>query len=311
MACLSCRTQECPTGESLAFQPVVLPSAPAALHGTLLAPDGPARAVAVILPGSGPTDRNGDSPQFGLSAQPYRLLAQGLAADGIATVRIDKRGIGESAPAGPSEIDLRFDAYAEDARAWAARAAADAGLPCAWLIGHSEGSLVALAAVRRDDDHICGVISIAGAGRPAGAILRDQLANLPEPLHAQAFSALDALEAGRTVTDFAPELAGLFRPSVQPYMISWLALDPAALAAAYRGPLLIVQGTTDLQVAVADAQALAAARPDAGLVLIDGMNHVLKVAPLEQGANIVTYRDPSLPLAPGVVEAVSGFILAH
>lgn len=291
--------------------PVVLPAQPAPLHGTLLKPDGPVRAVAVILPGSGPTDRDGNSPQFGLSAQPYRLLAEGLVADGIATLRIDKRGIGESAGAGPAEADLRFDAYAEDARAWAARAAEEAGLPCAWLIGHSEGSLVALAAVRTPDDRICGVVSLSGAGRPAGVVLREQLANLPEPVHAQAFAALAELEAGRTVADTPPALASLFRPSVQPYLISWLTLDPAALAAAYRGPLLIVQGTTDLQVTVADAQALAAARPDARLVLLDGVNHVLKIAPMERGANVATYRDPSLPLAPGVVEAVSGFILGR
>lgn len=291
--------------------PVALPSTPAALHGTLLTPDSPPRAVAVIIAGSGPTDRDGNSPRFGITAQPYRLLAQRLAADGIATLRFDKRAIGESAAAGPAEADLRFDAYAEDARAWAAEAAARTGLPCAWLIGHSEGSLVTLAAVRRPDDHICGVISLSGAGRTAGAVLRQQLATLPEPLHGQAFAALAELEAGRTLADTPPQLAALFRPSVQAYLISWLALDPAGLAAAYRGPLLIVQGTTDLQVTVEDARALAAARPDATLVLLDGVNHVLKFAPADPAANAATYRDPSLPLAPGVAEAVSGFILSH
>ncbi len=124
---------------------VTLPAHPAPLHGTLSAPDSPA-AVAVILPGSGPTDRDGNSP-MGVSASTYRLLAEGLAAQGIATVRIDKRGIAASAAAGPAEADLRFDAYVADARAWAAEAARRADKPCAWLIGHSEGALVALKAV--------------------------------------------------------------------------------------------------------------------------------------------------------------------
>jgi pimeloyl-ACP methyl ester carboxylesterase len=288
---------------------VTLPAEPAPLHGTLLAPEGTARAVAVILPGSGPTDRDGNSPQFGLSAQPYRLLAQGLADRGIATVRIDKRGIGESAAAGPAEADLRFTAYVDDARAWAAEAADRTGRPCAWLVGHSEGALIALAAADGHEDRICGLVLLSGAGRPAGAVLREQLAGLPEPMKAQAFHALAELEAGRTVSDTPPALAALFRPSVQPYLISWLALDPTALIAAWDGPVMIGQGTTDVQVGVADAEAMAAAQPDARLVLWDGVNHVLKTAPADRAGNLATYTDPTLPLAPGVVEDVAGYIL--
>lgn len=289
--------------------PIALSAQPAPLHGTLLEPAGGSRAVAVILPGSGPTDRNGNSPQFGIAAQPYRLLAEALAADGIATVRIDKRGIGESAAAASSEADLRFGDMAADARAWAAEAARRAGQPCAWLIGHSEGALVALAAAETPDDKICGLVLLSGAGRPAGVVLREQLrTQLPPTLMAQTDTALSELEAGRTV-DNIPGLEALFRPSVQPYLISWLALDPAALAAGYAGPILIGQGTTDIQTTMADAEALAAAQPNARLVRFEGVNHVLKVAPGDRAQNAATYADPTLPLAPGVAEAVAGFIL--
>ena len=288
---------------------VVLPSQPAPLHGTLLTPPD-ASAVAVILPGSGPTDRDGNSA-LGVAASTYRLLAEGLADQGVATLRIDKRGVAASAAAGPAEADLRFDAYAADARAWAAEAAARAGKPCAWLIGHSEGALVALKAVQGGDDKICGLILLSGAGRPAGAVLREQLASLPEPTKTQAFAALTELEAGRTVADAPPALAALLRPSVQPYLISWLPLDPAALIAAYDGPVFIGQGTTDLQVSVTDAQALAAADPRATLKLWDGVNHVLKTAPAGRAANMATYADPALPLAPGVAADVGAFIRAN
>src|SRR5690606_41326899 len=132
--------------------PVQWPPPPAPPHGALLRPEGQTRAAAVIIPGSGPTDRDGNSPQFGIKAATYRLLAEGLAERGVATVRIDKRGIGESAAAGASEAELRFSAYAEDARAWAAETATRTGRPCAWLIGHSEGALVALAAVAAKPD---------------------------------------------------------------------------------------------------------------------------------------------------------------
>lgn len=287
---------------------IALHAEPALLHGTLLTPDAPT-AVAVILPGSGPTDRDGNSP-LGVAASTYRLLAEGLAAQGIATVRIDKRGIAASAAAGPAEADLRFDAYAADARAWATEAAARTGQPCAWLIGHSEGALVALKAVEGGDDKICGLILLSGAGRPAGVVIREQLqAGLPDPLKTQAFAVLTELEAGHTVADTPPALAALFRPSVQPYLISWLPLDPAALLAAYDGPVFIGQGTTDLQVTVTDAQALAAADPKATLKLWDGVNHLLKTAPADRAANLATYADPALPLAPGVAEDVGAFIV--
>jgi pimeloyl-ACP methyl ester carboxylesterase len=289
---------------------VTLPTQLAPLHGTLLVPGGTVSAVAVILPGSGPTDRDGNSPQFGNSAQPYRLLAQGLADKGIATVRIDKRGIGESAAAAPTESDLRITAYVEDARAWAAEVAARTGQPCAWLIGHSEGALIAVAAADGHEDSICGLVLLSGAGRPAGVILREQLGpQLPEPMKTEAFHALSELEAGRTVSDTPPALAALFRPSVQPYLISWLALDPTALIAAWNGPVMIGQGTTDIQVGVVDAEAMAAAQPDARLVLWDGVNHVLKIAPADRAGNAATYADPNLPLAPGVVEDVADYIL--
>lgn len=289
--------------------PVELAASPAPLHGTLLTPEGQTQAAAVILPGSGPTDRDGNSGQFGVRASTYRLLAEGLAERGVATVRIDKRGIGESAAAGAVEADLRFSAYAEDARAWAAETAARTGRPCAWLIGHSEGALVALAAVAAGDDKVCGLVLLSGAGRPAGAVLREQLASLPEPLKTRAYEALAELEAGRAVADPPAELAALFRPSVQPYLISWLPLDPAALAAAYDGPILIGQGTTDIQVGLPDAQAIKAAQPRAELVVWEGVNHVLKTAPIDRAANLAAYADPALPLAPGVVEAVAGFLV--
>ena len=288
--------------------PVTLPSEPAPLHGTLLTPEDGTRAAALIIAGSGPTNRDGNSP-LGVSAASYRLLAEGLAARGVATVRTDKRGVSESAAAGAREEDLRFTDYADDARAWAAETARLTGQPCAWLIGHSEGALVAITAASRDDEAICGLVLLSGAGRPIGAVLREQLATAPEPFLSQALAILAELEAGRPVAEVPPQLAALFRPSVQPYMISWLPLDPAALVAAYDGPVMIGHGTTDIQVSVADAEALAAARPDAALKIWEGVNHLLKVAPADRAANAATYADPDLPLAPGVVDDIAGFIL--
>lgn len=285
------------------------------LHGSFMASPAPAADAApvLILAGSGPTDRDGNSP-LGVRAAPYRLLAEALAAQGIASLRVDKRGIGASATAMPSEQELRVQTYADDARAWAAALRTRTGVRCVWLLGHSEGSLHALLAAQ-DGDGICGLILVSTVGRRLGDILREQLRANPAnaPILDEALRILGELEAGRTVPGegMNPALMPLFRPSVQPFMTSLLAADPAALAAAYRGPILVVQGTTDLQTPVADAQRLGAARPGIEVRLIEGMNHVLKAAPADRAANTATYGNPDLPLAPGLADAIAAFIRAH
>ena len=289
--------------------PVALQGQPAPLHGTLLTPDGPTLAAAVIVPGSGPTDRNGDNP-LGVSAASYRLLAEALAERGIATVRIDKRGVGESAAAILAEEELTFSTYIEDVRGWADETARLTGRPCVWLIGHSEGSQVALGAVSGGNPTVCGLVLLAGEGRPIAVVLREQFeAGLPDVLKAPALATLAELEAGRRVADPPAALNSIFRFSVQPYIISWLALDPAEEIALWTGPVMIGQGTHDLQVTTTDARALATAQPAARLILWEGVNHVLKTAPVERAGNLATYSNPTLPLAPGIAEDVASFIL--
>lgn len=283
------------------------PSAP--LAGTLL-DAGRGTPVVVIVPGSGPTDRDGNNP-LGVTAASYRLLAEALAARGISTVRIDKRGMFGSRAAIPDANAVTVAAYADDARAWARVAAARTGAKCAWLLGHSEGGLVALAAAQRPAG-LCGVILVAAPGRRFGTAMREQLRANPAnaPLLPPALAAIDTLERGERVDAAAlpAPLQPLFNPAVQPFLIDLFAQDPAALAARVTLPLLIVQGDRDLQVATADADALARAAPRATLAILPGVNHVLKAAPADRAGNAATYADPSRPIAPGVVDAVTTFI---
>ena len=288
-------------------QEIFILSQPAPLHGTLLTP-AETRAAAVLIPGSGPTDRDGNQLPA-VQAATLRLLAEALAEEGIATVRIDKRGIGASGAAALSEAALRFDHMAEDARAWATDLAARTGRDCVWLIGHSEGGLVAQVAAT-DDPNVCGLVLLASAGRPAADVLREQLAALPQPLNDQAMHALSELEAGRTVESI-PGLEALFRPSVQPYLISWFRHDPRELAAAWDRPMLIVHAGRDIQLGEADADALSAAQPNAERLDLDGVNHVLKAAPEDRAGNIAVYADPDAPLTEGLADAVAAFILGN
>lgn len=284
------------------------------LAATLLAPATESVAEPVlIIAGSGPTNRDGNSP-LGVAASTYRLLAEGLAAHGVTTLRADKRGVGASRAALAREDDATLALAAEDALAWARYLQERVGSRCVWLLGHSEGALVAQVAAA-DGRNLCGLVLVSALGRPAAEVLREQLRANPAnaPVLADALRAIAELEAGRRadVSGMHPALLALFRPSVQPHLISLFAVDPAQLLRAYRGPVLVLQGTTDLQVGVKDAERLAAARPGVDLALLPGVNHVLKDAPPDRAANVATYSDPALPLADGVVERIVSFVREH
>lgn len=278
------------------------------LHGTLSLPDGQGKVPVVLLhAGSGPTDRNGNSAMLPGQNNALRMLAEALARNGIATLRYDKRGIGASASAGRREADLRLDDYIDDATAWLRQLRADPRFTNVLMAGHSEGALIAMVACQKAQ--LDGCVLIAGAGNALDDILRVQLKpRLPPELYAQNERILLALKRGEQVNDVPPALLALYRPSVQPYLISSLKVDPRAVVGALRMPLLILQGANDLQVAVADAQALSAAAPAARLVIVPGMNHVLKMVSGDLAQQMPSYGDPALPLAPALVDAVTAFV---
>lgn len=280
------------------------------LKGTFLS-TGESAPVVLVVPGSGPTDRDGNNP-FGVRASTYRLLAEGLAERGVASVRIDKRGMFGSAAAVPDPNAVTIADYAADVHSWVRAIRDKAGVDCVWILGHSEGALVALEAGQKPDG-ICGLLLVSGPGRKLGDVLRAQLRGNPAnaPYLPQMLDAIATLEAGGSVDtgSFPPVVAGLFAPAVQGFLRDLFSHDPAKLIADVAVPVLILQGEADLQIGVEDARLLAAARPDAALALIPHANHVLKVAPSDDfAANLATYADPSLPLAPGVVEALAGFV---
>jgi fermentation-respiration switch protein FrsA (DUF1100 family) len=115
---------------------------------------------------------------------------------------------------------------------------------------------------------------------------------------------------GLTVTNVDPNLVSLYRPSVQPYLISWFRYDPARIISELKIPVMIIQGTTDLQVSVDDAKLLSAAKPDARLLIIENMNHILKDCDSDMQKNIATYKNPDLPLKQGLVDDIVSFIEA-
>lgn len=290
------------------------------LKGTLLVPGKAGAPVVLIVPGSGPTDRDGNNP-MGVNAATYKLLAQDLAARGVATVRIDKRGMFGSAKAVADANAVTIPDYVSDVHSWVGAIRRTTGVPCVWVLGHSEGGLVALAAAQGGNEAqgICGLVLVAAPGRPLGQVLRDQLRDqwrtnpANAPILDQALAAITRLEGGARVdpASLHPALQPLFNEAVQGFLISAFAQDPAKLVAATKKPVLVLQGERDLQVAVQDARLLAQANPTAQLVLLPDTNHVLKaVVTDDPAANMATYANPGQPLAPGVVDAVVRFVAA-
>lgn len=291
------------------FERLTLETATGQLHGTVLTPGGAAPyPVALLIAGSGPTDRDGNSAIAGANNS-LKMMAEALAADGWASVRYDKRGVGESMPAMVSEAELRFTTYVDDATAWIDHLQVDPRFSRVVVVGHSEGSLIGmLAAGRAEAD---GFVSVAGPGRPAAEVLRGQLqGQLPPDLMQRSLDLIRAIGAGRRIPeDQVPQLLmALFRPSIQPYLTSWFAYDPADELARLTLPTLIVQGTTDIQVSADDARLLAAAQPEARLDLISGMNHILKRVSADPLQQQQSYSNPELPLHPALMPAVLDFL---
>ena len=276
------------------------------LKGTLVLPaKGKKFDLLVIQAGSGPTDRNGNSI-LGIKANSYRLLANALAEKNIATLLTDKRGIAASSKAMKKESDLRFDDYANDLAAWIDFIKKDKRIKHVYIAGHSEGSLIGMLAAQKEK--VKGYISIAGPGERIDRILVWQVRQQSPKVSQELDSMLLRLRNDQKLDSVPAYLYSLLRPSIQPYMASWMKHDPCEEIKKLRIPVLIIQGSTDLQVDIKEAEILRSCKPGAAYRVLEGMNHVLKEAPADRTKNMATYSDNSLPLMPGLADIIASFI---
>lgn len=284
--------------------PVVLHTKTGDIFGTLTTPAVFKKIpVVLIIAGSGPTDRNCNNPLMKTDA--YKMIATALAQHNIASIRYDKRGVAESKAALKSESELRFEDYVNDAKQWIQLIQKDKRFSRIVIAGHSEGSLIGMLACSAGGNKF---VSIAGPGQPADKVLKEQYSTQFPPIKEAAYTILDSLKMNLQVKNIQPVFYNIFRPSVQPYLISWFKYDPAQVIKNLKMPVLILQGTNDLQVKTADADLLHAACPKSEMVIPEGVNHVLKKVESKE-ANIRSYNDAAIPVDEKLIEALVGFVL--
>lgn len=274
------------------------------IHGTLRIPESDSTVpVVLIIAGSGPTDRDGNNP--GMVNNSNKMLAEGLNENGIATLNYDKRGIAASAVPDQREEDLNFEDLIDDVIRWIDWLDKDPRFSRIIILGHSEGSLIGMCAAV-DNPKIDAFISLAGVAVPADEILKKQLGEQSPLLLEIVTPMIDQLKRERLLDEeIDPQLMSLFRPSVQPYLISWFKYNPSAIIRELTIPVLIINGTTDIQVGIEQAELLKEAKPDAELILIENMNHVLKDAEeANRLAQLPVYMNPDLPLSAALVPSI-------
>lgn len=280
----------------------------AVIKGTLSVPPLSQKVpVVLLIAGSGPTDRDGNSAMSNGKPDYLRKISEALKQKNIAALRYDKAGVGQSSST-KTEDQTRFEDMVDHATALIKMLKKDPRFSKVIVAGHSEGSLVGMLACQREKTD--GFISLAGAGFPIAAILKTQLKEaLSEDDYKNAERILDTIKTGQPVKQkLNANLSVLFRPTVLPYLNSWMKYDPAKELQKLSMPILLVQGTHDIQVSTDNFKQLKDVKPKARLVLIEGMSHILKEAPADKAQNAATYSQNYLQLHPRLIPALEQFI---
>ena len=277
------------------------------VYGTLLTPDVPTSKIAIIIPGSGPTDRNGNQQMMRNNS--LKLLAEYLAQEGIASIRYDKRVLTLLKKNALQEERLDFNMFIEDAVATIEYIRQQGRFKDIYVIGHEQGSLIGMVAAQRAD--VQGFISLSGSGQSIDQTIIHQIGLQMPDLKDKAMSAFETLKKKGRVTDYSPALTSIFRPSVQPFMASWMQYDPKVEIGKLSIPTLIINGTNDIQTSKQEAILLQEGNSDATLKYVEGMNHVLRIIEGDDLENTKSYNLTRLPLSLELGTTVSEFIKKH
>ncbi|WP_347068379.1 alpha/beta hydrolase [Flavobacterium sp. WV_118_3] len=261
----------------------------------------------ILIAGSGPTNRNGN--QIGMQNNSLKYLAEDLATEHRAVFTYDKRVIAQIISGTVNEKDMRFEDMITDAATVFDHFKKTGNYSKIVFAGHSEGSQIGMIAAQQTK--VDGFISIAGPGRPIDEILIDQITKQAPGVKEELISSLEKIKKGETVSVKSPLLSSIFRESVQPYMTSWMQYKPQQEIQKLKIPVLLLNGTKDLQVAESEAERLKKAKPDASLTIIPNMNHVLKTITGDDAENRASYSKPEIRNTPELAQAINLFLKKH
>ena len=264
-------------------------------------------SLVILIPGSGPTDRNGN--QVGMQTNAYKFLAEELSKKGIHVFTYDKSFLKQIEKNVFKEEELVFEEGANDVVDIVQFFKKNKKYKTIYLVGHSEGSLVGILASQKEN--VSGFISIAGSGKPIDFILKEQITKQAPFLLDETTQILAELKHGNQVDEINPYLAALFRKEVQPFLISWMKYDPKTEIGKLKIPILILQGTKDIQVSNENAELLHQGSPRSKLVFLENMNHVLKNIAGGDAENRMSYNQMDLPVSPELVHEIQEFIQSY
>jgi len=273
-------------------------------EGTLTYPStGEAENLVIFIQGSGPTDRDGN--QSMAKNDGMKKITRELAEKDIASFRFDKR-VFKMRELQIQEKDLRFEDFANDVKDILIHFQKEDTYQNLIVAGHSEGSLIGILA---SQDLADAFISLAGAGEPIDNIVVEQVNKMAPQLGENARTAFDEIKENGETKNYNSMLESLFRESVQPYLYSWMKYDPSEEIKKLNIPVLIISGTSDIQVEPKQAEMLHAAKTNSKLVLLENMNHIFrKMENNDRLVNTKTYNEPNRPLHPDLIPVMTQFI---
>lgn len=259
--------------------------------------------LAIFIHGSGNVDRNGNQAGANIKANYIKQLADSLNAKGIAFYRYDKRSATKENIKFIMD-DMDFYGFVEDANLAISKFKDDNRFSSIILIGHSQGSLVAMLAAQK---HVDKYISLAGVSEDMGTFIINSYKLYSEEMGQMAKEHINELKETGTIENVNPALAHLFSKPNQPFFISWMAYNPSEEIKKLDIPILIINGTKDLQVKVQEANKLHEVKPESEIVIIENMNHILKNIENDQD-NMKTYFSPDYPLSRALINTIEAFI---
>ncbi len=277
------------------------------VDGTLLLPEkNPDNTLVIIIPGSGPIDRDGN--QNLQKSNAIKKLAEGLSSRNLATFRFDKRVV-KQIRSGNIDPNTKFDDFVIDGVDIVRFFSDSNQFDKIYLIGHSQGSLVGMLTAR--ETAISGFISLAGAGNSIDVVIVEQIKQMAPGLAETSANIFARIAEGELVEDYPPALASVFNTELQPFIANWMQYDPKDIIALLSIPILIVNGTKDLQVSLEEASLLHQANKNSQLEVIENMNHILVNIEGDRLENSKSYNEPKRPLSSSLIESLITFIKAN